>query len=62
MIYRKINFVECNRELLQSILKWLRTELAYTSNNIEGNTLTREETALTIVERLHRGAESCGSF
>lgn len=30
--------------------KWLKTELAYTSNAIEGNTLTRKETALVIEE------------
>lgn len=57
MIYRKINFVECNRESLQSILKWLRTELAYTSNNIEGNTLTREETALTVEDGITSGSK-----
>lgn len=28
--------------------KWLKTELAYTSNAIEGNTLTRKETELVI--------------
>lgn len=30
--------------------RWLKTELAYTSNAIEGNTLTRKETALVIEE------------
>lgn len=57
MLYRKINFVECNSELLHSILKWLRTELAYTSNNIEGNTLTREETALTVEDGITSGSK-----
>lgn len=32
--------------------KWLKTELAYTSNAIEGNTLTRKETQLVIEENL----------
>jgi len=32
--------------------KWLKTELAYTSNAIEGNTLTRKETALVIEEEI----------
>lgn len=32
--------------------KWLKTELAYTSNAIEGNTLTRKETRLVIEENL----------
>ena len=36
-----------NREQLY---KWLKSELAYTSNNIEGNTLTRKETRLVIEE------------
>lgn len=46
-----------NKELLTSILKWLRMELTYTSNNIEGNTLTREETALTIEEGITSGSK-----
>lgn len=32
----------------KEIYKWLKTELAYTSNAIEGNTLTRKETELVI--------------
>ncbi len=32
--------------------KWLKTELSYTSNAIEGNTLTRKETQLVIEEDL----------
>ncbi len=32
--------------------KWLKTELSYTSNAIEGNTLTRKETQLVIEENL----------
>jgi len=38
-----------NRKELE---KWLKTELAYTSNAIEGNTLTRKETQLVIEENL----------
>lgn len=34
------------------INKWLKTELAYTSNAIEGNTLTRKETQLVIEEQI----------
>ena len=44
-----------NHELLDSILKWLKTELTYSSNHIEGNTLTRKETALTIENGLVSG-------
>lgn len=44
-----------DRELLNSIFRWLKTELTYTSNHIEGNTLTRKETALTIESGLVSG-------
>lgn len=54
--------IEINKEKLIKILKdknnevefnkWLKTELAYTSNAIEGNTLTRKETQLVIEENL----------
>ena len=54
--------IENNRKILSELLKkennkkelnkWLKTELAYTSNAIEGNTLTRKETRLVIEENL----------
>lgn len=37
-----------NPQAVVALHKWLETELAYTSNNIEGNTLTRKETELVI--------------
>jgi excisionase family DNA binding protein len=37
-------------ELINNLEEWFRVELTYTSNAIEGNTLTRQETAL-IVEK-----------
>ena len=50
--------IEENKAILQDLLenkdnqktldKRLKTELAYTSNAIEGNTLTRQETELAI--------------
>lgn len=40
---------ENNKKVLD---KWLKLELAYTSNAIEGNTLTRKETALVIEENI----------
>ena len=50
--------IEKNKQKLQKLLensnnkkemyKWLKTELAYTSNAIEGNSLTRKETELVI--------------
>ncbi len=50
-------------ELLQiednqnSLYRWLKSELAYTSNAIEGNTLTRKETELVIEEHLTSSAK-----
>ena len=59
--------IEENRKKLQKLLqnkddqkvldKWLKTELAYTSNAIEGNTLTRRETELAIEEQITTGAK-----
>ena len=43
-----------NRTVLHN---WLKTELAYTSNAIEGNTLTREETTLVIEEGVTSGSK-----
>jgi len=54
--------INANKSKLEKLLKnknnkneffsWLKTELAYTSNAIEGNTLTRKETQLVIEENL----------
>ena len=41
-----------NKDNKIALYKWLRSELAYTSNAIEGNTLTRKETELVIEENL----------
>jgi Fic family protein len=35
-------------ESLEALERWLDVELTYTSNAIEGNTLTRQETALVL--------------
>ena len=44
-----------NPQAVAVLYQWLDTELAYTSNHIEGNTLTRQETALVISEGITRG-------
>ena len=53
-IARKKSLLDSYKPLQKSVLKnleeWYRVELTYTSNAIEGNTLTRQETAL-IVEK-----------
>jgi len=47
---RKKNRLDAYRPLpdalVQNLNDWFRVELTYTSNAIEGNTLTRRETAL----------------
>jgi len=35
-------------ELVKNLEGWFKVELTYTSNAIEGNTLTRQETALVV--------------
>jgi excisionase family DNA binding protein len=39
-------------ELIKNLEEWFRIELTYTSNAIEGNTLTRQETAMVVEEGL----------
>lgn len=40
------------KELVKNLEEWFRIELTYTSNAIEGNTLTRQETAMVVDEGL----------
>jgi len=47
---RLFNKLFKNEKNKEQLYKWLKSELAYTSNNIEGNTLTRKETQLVIEE------------
>lgn len=51
--------LENNVELLN---KWLKTELSYTSNAIEGNTLTRRETALIIEENITSSSKNINEY
>ncbi len=46
------------RELVRNLEDWFRVELTYTSNAIEGNTLTRQETAVVIEKGLTVGGKS----
>lgn len=41
-------FRPLSRELVANLEEWFRVELTYTSNAIEGNTLSRKETALVV--------------
>lgn len=45
-------------ELIRNLDDWFRVELTYTSNAIEGNTLTRRETAVVIEQGLTVGGKS----
>lgn len=45
-------------ELVRNLDDWFRVELTYTSNAIEGNTLTRRETAVVIEKGLTVGGKS----
>ena len=64
--------IEENKTILQNLLKnkdnqkvldkWLKTELAYTSNAIEGNTLTRKETEIAIEEKITSGAKPINDY
>lgn len=51
-----------NKDNITVLNKWLKTELAYTSNAIEGNTLTRRETTLAIEENLTSGAKPISHY
>ncbi|MDR1413947.1 MAG: Fic family protein [Puniceicoccales bacterium] len=46
-----------NPDSKSELMKWMLTELTYTSNAIEGNTLTRRETALTLEENITSGSK-----
>ena len=46
------NFKPFQNELIKNLEEWFRIELTYTSNAIEGNTLTRAETAMVVEEGL----------
>lgn len=45
-------------ELIRNLDDWFRVELTYTSNALEGNTLTRRETAIVIEKGLTVGGKS----
>lgn len=47
-----------NRDLVKNLEEWFRIELTYTSNAIEGNTLTRQETALVVEKWLTVGGKT----
>jgi Fic family protein len=50
-IIKKIELLNLNQNWQDILSNWLRTELTYTSNNIEGNTLSLIETSLVINDK-----------
>lgn len=54
---QKLDKLLANKNNRKILTDWLRTELAYTSNAIEGNTLTRKETELAIEENITSGSK-----
>jgi len=45
-------------ELVRNLHEWFRVELTYTSNALEGNTLTRRETAMVVEKGITVGGKS----
>lgn len=46
-----------SEEVLRNLEQWFEVELTYSSNAIEGNTLTRQETALVLEKGLTVGGK-----
>lgn len=46
------------KELVSNLENWFKVELTYTSNALEGNTLTRQETAVVVEKGLTIGGKS----
>lgn len=51
-------FRPLSEALVRNLEDWFRVELTYTSNAIEGNTLTRRETALVVEKGLTVGGKT----
>ena len=62
LLTAKKNLIDAKRplppELVENLSDWFRVELTYTSNAIEGNTLTRRETALVVEKGLTVGGKT----
>ena len=56
--YRLDEFRPLAPELVSNLEQWFKVELTYTSNALEGNTLTRQETAVVVEKGLTVGGKS----
>jgi Fic family protein len=54
---RELDRLLKNRSNRTVLFDWLKFELAYTSNAVEGNTLSRRETVLAITEKITGGSK-----
>ncbi|MCL2390300.1 MAG: Fic family protein [Endomicrobia bacterium] len=54
---KQIKLIVRDTQKMRVLQDWLLTELAYTSNAIEGNTLTRKETVRAISENITTGSK-----
>jgi Fic family protein len=54
---KQIKAIVKNTQKTKALRDWLLTELAYTSNAIEGNTLTRKETDRAITQNITTGSK-----
>lgn len=52
------DFRPLDPSLVKNLEEWFRIELTYTSNALEGNTLTRQETALVVEKGITVGGKS----
>lgn len=52
------SFKPLPKDLVKNLNEWFRVELTYTSNAIEGNTLTRQETAMVVDKGLSVNGKS----
>lgn len=52
------SFRPFNADIIENLQQWFAVELTYTSNAIEGNTLTRKETALVIEKGITVGGKT----
>lgn len=59
---KKLSQLLKNKDNRDVLYNWLKTELAYTSNAIEGNTLTRRETSLAIEENITSGSKPISHY
>ena len=59
---KKLSLLLKNKDNRDVLYNWLKTELAYTSNAIEGNTLTRRETSLAIEENITSGSKPISHY